>query len=133
MDQEGKTFFTDDQELIAYRSRGAFTPEYGSEKTAFTLQSKDDNFEINTSYNNNAIIRKHHIPEFFEVTHYNAQSDGAKQMLVHHNHVGTNGWIKEFLRGGSTPYVSMVGQSGIVLLTRNHGAYRTFAQRGHTL
>lgn len=116
MDSKGKEFFTDNKKLIEYRFRGSFTPEYGREKLAYTLNTNDDYIEINTNWNHNVIIKKHHIPEFFEVTHYNAKSEIVKEVLTHHNAMGTIGWVKEFLPSYNVPLVSMVGHSGVVLL-----------------
>lgn len=115
LDDKGKEVFINQKKDIEYRFRGAFTPEYGREYPALTLKTRDDFIEINTSWGSDVIIRKHHIPEFFEVTHYNARSEKVKEVLTHHNALGTTGWVKEFLIGFPTPYVSLVGHSGIVL------------------
>ena len=91
-----KGFIPETQDFT-YRYKGNFKPDYGEAEPAYTLENDNHYIEIIPAWGNKIVIRKHGIPNYFKVTHYNKNGAVKKETLNFENTYGTIGWEKELV------------------------------------
>ncbi|MEZ4956837.1 MAG: hypothetical protein R2825_24985 [Saprospiraceae bacterium] len=112
---KGKRDYPEDKNFT-YRYKGEFKPSIGEGKAACSIYRDDDYIEIIPSWTNDIIVRKHPIPNYFEVTYYSKRGEILDEVLSHNNLFGAIGWQKEFKNGSTQPLVTIETKSNPFIL-----------------